>query len=74
MAKRTKEPEIEAPILPPFPSENWSVTVAIVDAPSETIKVYARGKAAAIITAMYTVGGWPSEKIENIVSVTPCRG
>jgi hypothetical protein len=67
----TKQPEV--PELPPFPSESFDVTVDFADRASDVIKVMAKGRAAAIMTAYYTMQRWPPDKIGQIVGLRLIR-
>lgn len=66
-----KEPDTdEIPVLPPFPSESFDVTVQLSDGTTDVCKVMARGQAQAIMTAVYTMQRWPPEKIILITGLT----
>lgn len=70
MAKRSPrvEPD-DVPVLPAFASEAWDVTVIFNDDTTEIIKTLAKGQAAAIRTAGYTIERWPADKISKIIGL-----
>ncbi len=72
MPKKSR-PEIlpeDIPVLPPFPTEAFNVSVTLeVDEIVEVIKVMARGRVAAIRTALYIMSSWPNDKITRIISL-----
>ncbi len=64
------KPEItEAPVLPPFPTEAFDVSVTLEDKTVEVIKVMAKGRVSAIQISLYTMSSWSDDKISQIVSL-----
>ena len=59
----------DVPLLPPFPTEAFDITVSLEDQTIEIIKVMAKGRVAAIQTALYSMSRWPEDKIMQILSL-----
>lgn len=68
-----KTMDVEVPILPPFSTEAFDISVTLEDQSIEIIKVMAKGRAAAIQTAVYTISRWPNDKVVQILSLTVTR-
>jgi hypothetical protein len=60
----------DVPVLPPFISTPYDVSIILNDGSSEIIKVMARGPCMAMITALHSIGRWSPEKIAKLVSLT----
>lgn len=73
MARPKKEEvKFETPILPPFPSEKYDVTIMFLDEkfPDYICHTMAKGRAQAIVIACYTMTQWEPEKISAIAGLT----